>query len=162
MKVRFSQAAVFLLAAMLAGCAGTPGKIAPTTPVDQVDNQNGLALQGFDAVAYFSDGKPVEGDTAITYRWEGAVCNFSTVEHRAAFAADPGRYAPQFGGYCAYAVSRGTTADGDPRLWAVVDGKLYVNNNTMAKSLWNEDRTGNINGGVTNWPLIPKRPLRNP
>src|SRR5882762_4534447 len=68
--------------------------------------------------------------------------------------------------YCAFAVSRGTTADADPHQWAVVDGKLYVNNNAFAKKLWDQDRPGNIVAGDANWPLIPKRPparkLRRP
>jgi len=104
------------------------------------------------AVSYF-------GDPGITYQWQGATYLFSTAEHREAFKADPAHYAPQFGGYCAFAVSRGTTADADPHQWAIVDGKLYVNNNAFARKLWDQDRPGNIVAGDANWPLIPKRPL---
>ncbi|MBV9723898.1 MAG: hypothetical protein JO299_01875 [Gammaproteobacteria bacterium] len=162
MKFRLSLATALILAAMLSACAATPGRISQTTPVDEVDNKHGLALQGYDAVGYFSEGRPVEGDPAISYRWQGADWQFASTEHRDKFAADPVRYAPQFGGYCAYAVSRGTTADGDPKQWALVDGKLYVNNNELAQTLWNQDRPGNIEAGVVNWPLIPKRPVAQP
>jgi len=161
MKFRPSQTTTLILAAILSACAATPGRISQTTVVDAVDNQHGLALQGYDPVAYFADGKPTAGSVAISYRWQGAAWHFSSAQHRDAFAADPLRYAPQFGGYCAYAVSRGTTAEGDPKQWAVVDGKLYVNNNPLAQKLWNQDRPGNIEAGVINWPLIPKRPVNS-
>lgn len=159
MTFRLCQAAALSVCVMLSACAATPGRISRTTPVDEIDNHHGLALKGYDPVAYFSDGRPIEGDASISYRWYGADWRFASTEHRDAFAADPVRYAPQFGGYCAYAVSRGTTADGDPQQWALVDGRLYVNNNALAQKLWNQDRPGNIEAGVVNWPLIPKRQL---
>jgi YHS domain-containing protein len=149
-----------LLAFMIvAACAATPGKVSQTRPVDELNLRQGVALKGYDPVAYYADGAPAAGDPAITYQWQGATWLFSTVEHREVFKADPAHYAPQFGGYCAFAVSRGTTADSDPNQWAIVDGKLYVNNNAFAKKLWDQDRPGNIVAGDANWPLIPKRPL---
>jgi hypothetical protein len=128
-------------------------------PVPALNLVHGAALRGYDAVAYFTDSQPVSGSDANTYVWQGANWKFSTPDHLRAFAAQPGRYAPQYGGYCAFAVSRGTTADGDPLQWAVVDGKLYVNNNAFAMHLWNEDRSGNVAAGDINWPLIPRQPL---
>lgn len=74
------------------------------------------------------------GDPAISYQWQGATWQFSSVEHRTQFGADPVRYAPQFGGYCAFAVAQGTTADGDAQQWAIVKDKLYVNNNVSPRS----------------------------
>jgi YHS domain-containing protein len=149
-----------LLASMIvAACAATPGKVSQTRPVDELNLRQGVALKGYDPVAYYADGAPTAGDPAFTYQWQGATWQFSTAEHREAFKADPASYAPQFGGYCAFAVSRGTTADADPQQWAIVDGKLYVNNNAFAKKLWDQDRPGNIVAGDANWPLIPKRPL---
>jgi YHS domain-containing protein len=162
MSFRVSRTVAIIAAAMLSACAATHTSISQQAPVDDLDNDHGLALRGYDSAGYFSEARPIEGDPAISYRWHGATWHFASMEHRDAFAADPARYAPQFGGYCAYAVSRGTTADGDPQQWAVVDGKLYVNNNALALTLWNQDRAGNIQAGVTNWPLIPKRPLPRP
>ena len=149
-----------LLAAVIVfGCAATPGKVSQTRPVDELNLKQGVALRGYDPVAYYTDQTAVAGDPAISYQWQGATWLFSSAAHREVFEADPAHYAPQFGGYCAFAVSRGTTADADPQQWAIVDGKLYVNNNAFAKKLWDQDRPGNIVAGDTNWPLIPKQPL---
>jgi hypothetical protein len=153
------QIAVLVAFLLSAACAATPGKVWDEKPVDEINNRQGLALKGYDPVAYFTDGKPTEGSPVTAYQWHGATYRFATAEHRNAFMADAERYAPQFGGYCAYAVSRGTTADGDPLQWAIVDKKLYVNNNAIAAKLWNQDRPGNIKAGTANWPLIKKRPL---
>lgn len=151
--------AALLVSVMIAACAATPSKMSQTEPVDELNVKQGVALKGYDPVAYFAEAQPVAGDPAISYQWKGVTWLFSTQEHRKAFKADPAHYAPQFGGYCAFAVSQGTTADGDPHQWAIVDGKLYVNNNVVAKKLWDQDRAANIVAGDTNWPLIPKRPL---
>lgn len=159
MKYALRQLTALLASAVIAACVGTPGKVSQTRPVDEINLEHGLALKGYDPVAYFAQGQPVAGDTAISYQWQNATWRFSSAEHREAFMADPERYAPQFGGYCAFAVSQGTTADADPHQWAVVDGKLYVNNNAFAKKLWDQDRPANIVAGDANWPLIPKRPL---
>jgi YHS domain-containing protein len=143
----------------MAACAATPGKVSQTRPVTELNLRQGVALKGYDPIAYFVDKMPTVGNPAISYQWQGATWLFATDEHREAFKADPAQYAPQYGGYCAFAVSRGTTADADPNQWAIVDGKLYVNNNAFAKTLWDQDRPGNIVAGDTNWPLIPKQPL---
>ena len=153
------QAVAFLASILVAACAANASEMPQVRTVDEIDLQQGFALKGYDPVAYFADGGPAAGNAAIRYRWRGATWLFSTEEHRKAFMADPARYAPQFGGYCAFAVSRGTTADGDPLQWAVVDDKLYVNTNAFAMQLWDKDRPGNIRAGNSNWPLIPKRPL---
>jgi hypothetical protein len=131
-------------------------------PVPKVNNEAGLALKGYDPVAYFEDGKPALGDPAIGYRWHGISYHFVSEQHRKAFIARPARYLPQYGGYCAYAVSEGTTADGDPQLWAVVDEKLYLNNNPVAKKTWDENRPSRIKAGDRNWPHIPKIPSTAP
>jgi YHS domain-containing protein len=159
MRQTARQIAAFLAAMLVAAGAANAGKVSKVRTVDEIDLQQGFALKGYDPVAYFADGGPAAGNAAIRYRWRGATWLFSTEEHRKAFMADPARYAPQFGGYCAFAVSRGTTADGDPLQWAVVDDKLYVNTNAYAMQLWDKDRPGNIQAGNSNWPLIPKRPL---
>lgn len=148
--------ALFVAMLLVVGCAATPGKISQVTSVPDIDATHGVGLEGYDAVAYFTDSKPVPGNDSTTHVWHGATWKFTSAEHRDLFAADPERYAPQFGGYCAYAVSRGTTAHGDPLQWAVVNNRLFVNTNAFAMSLWDRDRPGNIAAADQNWPLIPK------
>ena len=141
---------------LIAGCAATPGKVSQTQPVAPIDATSGVGLEGYDVVAYFTDQRPVPGSDTYTQVWQGATWKFASAEHRDLFAANPRRYAPQYGGYCAYALAHGTTVHGDPHQWAVVDERLFVNNNPFAKSLWDRDRPGNIRAGDQNWPLIPK------
>jgi len=156
-KWRFAVAFSALVA--IAGCAATPGRVSRTKPVTPIDAPASLALDGYDAVAYFAAGAPTEGDPAIELAWRGARWQFASEANRAAFAADPERYAPQYGGYCAYAMAHGSIARGNPFQWAIVGGKLYVNNNAFAMSLWDKDRPGHIVAADANWPLIPKLPL---
>ncbi len=154
--------AAILALAMLAGCAATPGRVFQTKPVESLNLKHESALRGYDPVAYFEDGAPAAGNPAINYQWQGATWYFTTAAHRDKFAADPARYAPQYGGYCAYAISRGKTADADPNQWAIVGGKLYVNNNPLAKALWDQSQHASIVAGNANWPLIPKYAAGNP
>ena len=116
-----------------------------------------LALRGYDAVAYWTDGRSIRGVASFTHRWNGAEWRFSSSANRDAFAKDPSRYAPRFGGYCAYAVSRGYTADGDPNVWRIVDGHLYLNYSKRAQVLWEEDIPGNVVRGSRNWPGVLQR-----
>ena len=122
----------------------------PATPVN-VDAQ-GIALHGHDAVAYFTQGKAVPGSAQFEQVWGGARWRFSSAANRDAFAKAPEAYAPQFGGYCAWAVSRNYTADIDPKAFTVVNGKLYVNYSTFVQARWTLDREGNITKGHANWP----------
>lgn len=117
-------------------------------------NWRGLAIKGYDPVAYFTDGKPVEGSADFTFDWEGAKWRFASAGHRDSFAKDPARYAPQFGGYCAWAVSQGYTADIDPEAWKIVDGKLYLNYSPKVQKKWEEDAAGNIAKAEANWPAL--------
>lgn len=143
----------------LGACAATGGKVSQTEAVAPIDAPAAVALDGYDAVAYFDEGRPAAGDAAIAIAWRGARWQFATTAHRDAFAADPQRYAPQYGGYCAYAMAHGFIARGDPQQWAIVGGRLFVNNNWFAMSLWDKDRPGHIAAADLNWPLIPKLPL---
>ena len=108
---------------------------------------------GYDVVSY-QTGSPVEGKAEFSTRWKGAVWLFSSAENRNAFVAAPEKYAPQFGGYCAWAVSQGYTAKGDPDAWSVVSGKLYLNYSQSVKSTWTKDIPGNISAGNQNWPKV--------
>ena len=114
----------------------------------------GAAINGFDPVAYFTESRPVRGDKGITYDWKGATWRFATEANRDAFAADPDAYAPQYGGYCAYAVANGYTAKTDPDAWTVHNSKLYLNFNRRIRSRWEEDIPGHIASADANWPAV--------
>ena len=113
-----------------------------------------LAVHGYDVVAYVTDGAAVRGRREFEHRWNGGVWRFASAAHRDEFARDPERYAPQFGGYCAWAVSRGYTADIDPAAWRIVEGKLYLNYSKQVQRMWERDVRGNIQKGEANWPGV--------
>jgi len=112
---------------------------------------HGIAIQGYDPVAYFTDGEAVPGDAKITASHDGAIYNFASAEHKAAFEADPARYAPQYGGYCAYAAAQGAKAPIEPEQFTVVEGKLYLNFNAEVRQRWNQDRAGYIERADAYW-----------
>jgi YHS domain-containing protein len=107
-------------------------------------NWRGLAIAGYDPVAYFTDGKPVEGSSEFETTWRGATWRFASVAHRDQFVADPEKYAPQYGGYCAWAVAHDKTAGIDPEAWEIVDGKLYLNYSKDIQAQWQQDVPGYI------------------
>ena len=112
---------------------------------------SGLALQGYDPVAYFTEGKPVEGKPDIALMWMGATWHFASKANRDAFERMPQKYAPQYGGYCAWAIADGNYAKGSAKHWAIVDGKLYLNYNKSIQKKWNKDRPGFIKRGDAQW-----------
>ena len=114
----------------------------------------GVAIDGTDPVAYFTEGAPIEGSSAFTHDWNGATWRFASAENRDRFAADPEAFAPQYGGYCAWAVSQGYTASTDPEAWKIVDGKLYLNYSKGVQERWEGDVAGNIAKGDANWPTV--------
>lgn len=114
----------------------------------------GLAAGGYDATAYFTQGKPVRGSSKHELMLQGVTWRFETADAKARFQANPAAYAPQFGGYCAWAVSQGYIASGDPEQWKIVDGKLYLNFNARAKELWEADQADAIKRGHANWPAV--------
>ncbi len=119
-------------------------------PPSNID-ASGIAIKGYDPVAYQALGKPTKGDAAITASFEGATYRFATVAHKATFEAAPATYVPQYGGYCAYAVANGYTAAIDPTAWKVVGGKLYLNYNASVAKSWAANATGYIKSGDANW-----------
>lgn len=116
-----------------------------------------LAVGGYDPVAYFTSGKPTEGRKAFEHRYRNATWRFSTAENLAAFKADPARYAPQYGGYCAWAAAQGYTAKGDPRAWKLVNGRLYLNYDASIQKKWEADIPGFIARADANWPAVLKK-----
>lgn len=118
-----------------------------------VDKQ-GLALQGYDPVAYFTANTAVKGDPAITTTFGGATYRFASTENRQTFETEPVKYAPQFGGFCAYAVSKGKTAKIDPTAFEIVDGRLLLQYDHSILRTFNQDTAGNLAKADANWPKI--------
>lgn len=115
----------------------------------------GVAIKGYDPVAYHTDGKPVKGSSAYELRWKGAQWRFASAENRDLFEADPAQYAPRYGGYCAWAVSEGYTADVDPEnAWRIVAGRLYLNYDVDIQQEWEKDIPGHIQKADANWPGV--------
>jgi len=115
---------------------------------------NGIAINGSDPVAYFKTNKPDSVFNSFSVDWNSAEWNFDTSENAQDFQADPIKYAPLFGGYCAYAASLGYLAPTVPEAWTIYEGKLYLNANLRARELWLKDIPGNIAKGMNNWPQI--------
>ncbi len=113
-----------------------------------------VAVSGYDPVSYFSGTEPKKGSKKIQTEWNGAKWYFASEENKQLFIAAPEEYAPQYGGYCAWAVSRGYTASGDPTVWKIVDGKLYLNYNEAVGEEWRQDIPGNIAKADRNWPGV--------
>mgnify|MGYP003691688997 CR=1 FL=1 len=118
----------------------------------------GVAVAGHDPVAYFTQGKPVEGSTEHSLVHEGAEWRFSSAENKAMFEANPAKYAPQYDGHCAYGVSKGGKVPGNPTLWRIVDDKLYLNITKNVVGFWEEDIPGNIDLAEGNWTSIEPAP----
>jgi YHS domain-containing protein len=127
-----------------------------TSPIAPVNTEHGLAIKGYDPVSYFTDGKPMRGSAQFSTSYKGVLYRFASAEHRDRFVAEPEKFVPQYGGYCAYAISLNLIADIDPDEWAIVDNKLYLNNGFFAQTLWSFDKRGNISKGDRYWPLVPK------
>ncbi|WP_422369469.1 YHS domain-containing (seleno)protein [Pelagibius sp.] len=113
-----------------------------------------LALHGYDPVAYFTKGAPMRGSDSLVHIHEGAAYRFASQAHLDSFKQDPDRYVPQYGGFCAYGVSVGKKFDGDPRLWKIEDGKLYLNLNEEIYATFLEDLDDNIEKAEDNWQDI--------
>jgi hypothetical protein len=118
----------------------------------------GIAIRGTDPVAYFKENRPVKGSEAFATTYKGSVFRFALAANRDAFAAAPERYAPQYGGFCAYAVAMGSKASIDPDAFTIVDGRLYLNYNKATEALWRKDIPGYIRKGDANWPAVSKKP----
>ena len=150
LAVRLSRRALLVLAALAVA--------ATTTGADAVNrDRHGVALGGYDPVAYFAAGQPVKGDKAISVAHDGTTYYFASAANRDAFAKEPARYLPQFGGFCAWAVSRGYTAPTDPLAWRIVDGRLFLNYSRDVQKMWEGDVPGNIEKGDANWPGLRQK-----
>lgn len=120
-------------------------------------DKRGLALEGYDPVAFFTDGKPIRGSAEYTARYLGAEYRFAAEEHRASFVADPAKYAPQFGGFCAYGISRGHAVSVEIDTWQIIEGRLVLNYDQGVKRKFDADRVGNLRLADEKWPGIVLR-----
>ena len=142
----------FLAIALAAG-ASLP---AAADTQHRVFAENGVAIRGYDPVAYFTDGKPVRGRPEFHHSWRGATWRFASAAHRDRFAAHPDRYAPAYGGFCAWAVSEGYTAPIDPQAWRIVDGRLFLNYDRNIQRRWEAEMAARISRGDANWPRVER------
>ena len=147
MFARLAALVVFVFAA-----AGTAAADKP-----EIFAVNGVALGGYDPVAYFKESKPVQGRGEFSFEWKGAAWHFASAANRDAFKAEPAKYAPQYGGYCAFGASQGYAVKTEPDAWRIVDGKLYLNYNTQVRTRWEQDVPGFVKAADKNWPEILKK-----
>jgi YHS domain-containing protein len=117
-------------------------------------DEQGIALHGYDPVAYFTVGAPTKGNASFTAKYEGASYFFASAENLKKFKANPAAFAPQFGGFCAMGVALEKKLDGDPAVWKIVDGKLYLNVNADVSVAWQRDIPGNLEKANDYWPEI--------
>jgi YHS domain len=120
----------------------------------------GLAAHGYDVVAYFDRGRPTHGSDRFAVAHEGATYRFASQANLDAFKANPAKYAPAYGGFCAYGAALGKKFDGDPLLWKIVDGRLFLNLNEDIQKKWSADIAGNVAKADENWRQIEHRPVR--
>lgn len=120
---------------------------------------NGVAIRGYDPVAYFKDAKPVKGDSTYQFQWQGINWWFSQQAYLDSFKLNPEHYAPQYGGYCAYGASESHLAPTSPEAWTIVDDKLYLNYSPKVKSFWTKDIPGRITAANAYWLTLqtPKK-----
>lgn len=149
MKAR--AGAVLLLAAVLFAAAPAAGPVAGETINKTAED---VAIEGFDTVAYFTVGRPVEGKPEFEYRWQDAKWRFASAEHRDLFASDPEGYAPRYGGHCTGAMSRGVLWTIDPEAWAIVEGRLYLNYRKAAIEGFVENPGPVIEQADANWQRL--------
>ncbi len=117
------------------------------------------AINGYDPVSYFKDGKPAKGDQKHSYNWKDANWYFVSEENLTMFKANPEKYAPQFGGYCAYGMANGHKAPTEPDAWTIVNNKLYFNYNKDVLSKWKKDEDELIKKADSNWPVVKGEPF---
>ncbi len=117
-------------------------------------NDDGVAIQGYDPVAFFTDNKPVKGSDRYLLKHDGAIYFFASKEHKDLFKADPDKYTPEFGGYCAYGVSRKRLVEIDVNAFQIVNGKLLLQYSKGVRDDFNEDTQGNLAKARANWTVL--------
>jgi YHS domain-containing protein len=151
-------AAALVIAFTVSSCGLIPSQAESSINAVNVD-QSRLAIKGYDPVAYFTEEKPVQGSSQFTAEHLGATYYFSSAQHQSLFQGDPNKYAPQYGGYCAFGVSKEYKFDIDPEAWAVVDDKLYLNLNKKVQDRWVPNKDELIVDADTIWTQIVDKPV---
>ncbi len=136
---------LFIFSLILTACTSTTAQVFATDEG---------AIQGYDVVAYFTQSQAVKGVKEFSFTYSDQEWYFASAENLELFKNNPEKYAPQFGGYCAYGMSRGYKAKTDPEAWTIVNGKLYLNYNLEVRKSWNENQTELIDKANTNWPTV--------
>ena len=145
---RFSS----LFASVFLFCAALTGAAMADSPM--VHSQQGMAISGYDPVAYFTLGRAVRGKAELKLVWKRAEWRFATAENRAMFEANPRAYAPQYGGYCAYGVAKGVLSTTRPDVWVIHDGRLYLIHSAGVRRIWSSDRSAHVALADGNWPGV--------
>jgi YHS domain-containing protein len=151
----YSLASVtILVGALVAGLASSAGSVeSPVAPVNATDR---IGIKGYDPVAYFTEGQPIDGSDHYTFQWKDITYRFVSAENLQRFKPDPEKYLPQYGGYCAYAMSINRIADISPTDWTIFEGKLYLNNNFFSQRLWSLNKSSRVESADENWAVFPK------
>jgi hypothetical protein len=150
------------LSSLFVAAAGlvVPKTEAVTRELVNVAGASGIALNGYDPVAFFTEGKPTHGDPSITATHGGATYLFATKGHKDLFEADPERYVPQYGGYCAFGVALGALFPVDISTWQIKNGKLYLNLNPTILEMFNKDFDAQVAKAEKNWPGLVEKSSR--
>ncbi|AZO79227.1 MULTISPECIES: YHS domain-containing (seleno)protein [unclassified Bosea (in: a-proteobacteria)] len=131
-----------------------------TRPVNTLGSPDGIAIRGYDPVAYFREGGPRLGKAEFSVSHAGATWRFASAENKAAFEAQPARYQPAYGGFCAYGTSRGYLVKIEPEAWSIVDGRLYLNYDLGVRKTWAGKPKTYITRADGNWPRLGKADIR--
>lgn len=153
---------IHLAAAALAAGGSAKAEAQADTPrlVNTLGSPEGVAIRGYDPVAYFRDGGPRLGKPEFSVRHGGAIWRFASAEHKALFEADPERYLPAYGGFCAYGTSRGYLVKIEPEAWSIVDGRLYLNYDLGVRKTWARRTKTYIARADGNWPRLTPKDIR--
>jgi YHS domain-containing protein len=146
-----------LVFAAALGVAPMPGDAQAASPINVLAG-NGVAIHGYDPVAYFVDGGPRKGRPELALDHAGARWLFASEANRERFRAEPQKYLPAYGGYCAYGVAQGYLVKIDPDAWAIVDGRLYLNSDRSVARTWRKDVPGYVAKADANWPGLVSKP----
>jgi YHS domain-containing protein len=147
-----------LLALALPGLV--PGRAGAGQPINTLGSPDGVAIRGYDPVAYFREGGPRPGKAEFSVSHGGALWRFANAENKAAFEAEPARYLPAYGGFCAYGTSRGYLVKIEPEAWSIVDGRLYLNYDLGVRKTWAAKPKSYIARADGNWPRLTTADIR--
>ncbi|MCV9938864.1 tat pathway signal sequence domain protein [Boseaceae bacterium BT-24-1] len=151
---------IFLAGSALALFGATPSRAEPGRPINTLGSSDGVAIRGYDPVAYFRQGGPQLGKPEFSVSHGGATWRFANAENKAAFEAQPARYLPAYGGFCAYGTSRGYLVKIEPEAWSIVDGRLYLNYDLGVRETWAGKPKTYIARADSNWPRLGKADIR--